>query len=77
MTDPNAISAFDGMADPKPKRGGKRSRNKGLRGDREIISLDRKFQSKTAMLLREVRAHGCRLPRKHQRTLAAIVRPGR
>ncbi len=38
MTDPNAISAFDGMADPKPKRGGKRSRNKGLRGEREIVN---------------------------------------
>lgn len=77
MTDPNAISAFDGMADPKPKRGGKRSRNKGLRGDREIVNLEHERQKTTARLMREVRAHGCRLPRKHQRTLAAIVRPGR
>ena len=45
--------------------------------DREIVNLEHERQKTTARLMREVRAHGCRLPRKHQRTLAAIVRPGR
>lgn len=45
--------------------------------DKQTIDLEHKRQATTARLMREVRAHGCRLPRKHQRTLAAIVRPGR
>lgn len=45
--------------------------------DRQIIDQEHQRQKTTARLMREVRAHGCRLPRKHQRTLAAIVRPGR
>lgn len=34
----NAAGGFDGMADPKPKRGGRRSKQKGDRMEREVVN---------------------------------------
>ena len=43
--------------------------------DRQIIDQEHQRQSKTAMLIRELRAGGKRLPRRHEAVLSRLTRP--